>query len=94
MTRIIRVDLSEIDVTADDPIDKLLDFSDPESLLDPLRDPLREFRFKPSGLSSEQPRVGGFGLRVRNEPSRFSTTACSFRIAARADSSSEILTRT
>ena len=69
------------EATADDPMDKLLDLMEPESLLEPLR----EERFRPSGLSScrvvvvvvVDDRATGFGLRPRSDPRRDWTTPCS-----------------
>ena len=68
------------EATADDPMDKLLDLMEPESLLEPLR----EERFRPSGLSSCRvvvvvvvDRATGFGLRPRSDPRRDWTTPCS-----------------
>ena len=69
------------EATADDPMDKLLDLMEPESLLEPLR----EERFRPSGLSScrvvvvvvVDDRAAGFGLRPRSDPRRDWTTPCS-----------------
>ena len=68
------------EATADDPMDKLLDLMEPESLLEPLR----EERFRPSGLSScrvvvvvVDDRATGFGLRPWSDPRRDWTTPCS-----------------